>query len=126
MAGSSAAITRRGGYIKAIVIDWVSDDTTGAASNSFHIDGQLIRLVTNPGATAPTDNYDITLPDSNAFDTLQGLGVNRDTATTEQQNIVISGTSVHPAVNDTVTFTIANAGNSKTGQAVIYYIGIAN
>ena len=125
MAGSSVTVTERNGYIKAKVIDWVSDDATGAASGTFRLDGQIIRLVTDPGAAAPTDNYDITLPDSNSFDALQGLGANRDTANTEQQNIVISGTSVHPAVNDTLTFTIAAAGNSKAGQAVIYYIGIS-
>ncbi len=123
MAGSSVVVSERNGYIKAKIIDWVSDDTTGAASGSFHIDGQIIRLVTDPGAAAPTTLYDITLPDSNAFDTLQTLGANRSATVTEQVNIVISGTSVHPAINDTVTFTIANAGNSTQGQAVIYYIG---
>lgn len=125
MAGSSVTFSHRGVNepIKALVVDWVSDSATGAASGSTQLLGRLERLVTDPGAVAPDANYDITLVDSNGFDVLQGVGANRHTSTTEQALIVYSGTSAHPIVYDTVTFTIANAGNSKAGQAVIYYVG---
>jgi hypothetical protein len=110
------------GYIKKKILTWTSD-ASGDATSSFHLDGQILGLITDPGATAPTTLYDITLPDSEAIDVLQGVGANRSATVTEDVAVVRSGTEIHPVVNDTVTFTVANAGNAKDGVATIYYIG---
>ena len=71
--------------------------------------GQLLSLKTNPGATAPTDNYDITIEDGDAIDVLQGVGANRDTSNSEQAAIV-QATSVNPWIHrgETLTFKVAN------------------
>lgn len=148
MAGSSAQVTYDQGYnhdggvghVRRIVIDWTSDDTTGAVTaTTKKIVGQLIKVVTNPGATAPTDNYDIVISDADGLDLLSSLALgaavaptlaNRDTADTEvvhlwALSVVTTGfplTGTAPIVCSTLSVAVTNAGNSKQGQIVIYYV----
>jgi len=133
MAGSSMTFTYDDiGSIRKVIVDWVSDSATGAVSGtSKKITGTLLRAVTDPGATAPTDDYDIVITDDlsvnvlgNCIDDL----VDRDTATTEEVYLLVSnvattdpGGNTHPVVCDLLTFAVTNAGNSKVGQIVLYY-----
>lgn len=140
MAGSSISFTyddgvdgagRRCGVSK-VIVDWTSDDTTGAVSGTTRkIVGRLIKGVTDPGATAPTDNYDIAITDEESVDVLaacQSTLANRDTANSEQAYFLILDTaatplaqSLHPVVCDKLTIAVTNAGNSKVGQLILYY-----
>ena len=80
---------------------------------SHRMDGYLLRLVTNPSAvTAPQDDYDITLTDADGKDVLQSVGLNRDTANTEDVPIVFSGTTSHPVVSLADELTLAISGNN--------------
>ncbi len=97
-----------------IKITWTSA-TDGSVVQSFDIDGAIMRMVTNPGATAPTDDYDITLVDADGVDLLAGEGANRDTSTSEQ----VFPTN-NPLHNGLVDFTIASAGGEKTGTCTLY------
>lgn len=47
--------------------------------------GKLMKVITNPGSTAPTDNYDISIldTDDSTADAANSLLLNRDTANTE-------------------------------------------
>jgi hypothetical protein len=87
--------------------------------------GRIVALQTNPGAVAPTANYDITLPDADGLDRLQGVGANRHTTNSEAALIVFSGTAIHPPVHqsETLTLTIANnAVNSAVTVIAITYL----
>ncbi len=135
MAGSSVTFTYdETGPIKKIIADWVSDDAAGTASSTTKkIVGRLIKGVTDPGATAPSANYDITITDEEGVDVLAaciaaGRLDNRHTSTSEQvyffvlnQDGTPLATSVHPVVCDKLTISIANAGNSKLGQLILYW-----
>lgn len=55
----------------------------GSQTQAVTIRGTIMRVVTNPGATAPTDDWDMTLPDSDGVDLFAGQGANRDTANSE-------------------------------------------
>lgn len=140
MAGSAMTFVYDDGYdgagrfgaVKKVVVDWASDDTTGAVTGTTRkIVGTLVKAVTDPGTAAPTDNYDITITDEEGADVLapcQSTLANRDTANTEQVYFLVldaAGTplaqSVHPVVCDALTVAVTNAGNSKTGQLIIYY-----
>lgn len=138
MAGSSWTFTydRGPGPIKRVIADWVSDASDGtvtATATACKIVGRLIKAITDPGSVAPTDNYDITMTDDegvNVLSACQGTLADRDTANTEEQYFLVkdlAGTplaqSIHPVVCSALTFAIANAGNSKTGQVILFVEG---
>jgi len=109
-----------GKRITRIVIDWVSAADGSCTKALDAIYGYLVKMVTDPGSTAPTDNYDITLIDQDGADALAGAGADRDTANTEQVYPVASGAQVPVFLCGTHTFTIAAAGDSKVGKTVLY------
>ncbi len=120
-------VTRtRAGSVERIDAAWLSD-ASGNVSQVIGIQGIITRVVTNPGATAPTDNYSLTIPDEFGIDLLKGLGTsNRDTSASED---VVGGvglgdgvtTSVMPITHiGDVTLTIAGAGNAKVGVITLF------
>lgn len=126
MAGTVTVTHYAVGLIRRIQVDWVADAADGSvpATALPSFEGRLLTLTTNPGATAPTDNYDITLVDAEGADRLQGVGANRDTANTEQVPVVYSGSAIPPVVDgdEVLTFTLANNSvNSALGRALLYY-----
>jgi hypothetical protein len=125
MAGSSLTQSwDTAHYVKTWTCDWVSDDSAGTVSiaSTKQIYGRVFQLITNPGSTAPTDNYDIKVLDAEGVDLLNGDGANRDTSNSEITGLNVA-TAVDCAAAGTVTFDIANAGNSKEGRAIFYIIG---
>lgn len=115
------------GPIRTVVASWTSDGSGDAAGTSSKINGELLKGVTNP-TDGPTDDYDITLTDVDGADLLSGCSDNladRDTTNTETVHFNLSdGTSpiaAYPAVNSTVTVTVANAGAMKSGVLTLYY-----
>lgn len=122
------------GRIKKLIADWVSDDSNGTASGTTRkIVGRLIKIVTDPGSAAPTDNYNVTIVDPKSVNVVAGcqnaadLGT-RHTTTTQETYLYLEnaddtpiGTSLFPVVCDALTIGVANAGNSKTGQIILYY-----
>jgi hypothetical protein len=144
MAGSSTTVTYDEGIdgaggrgrIRKVLIDFVTDDGTGSvAVTTRKIVGELIKIVTDPGATAPTDNWDVVLTDEEGVDLSVNMDdaaiaalIARDTANTEETYLCLfdtaAGTSrvgAFPVVCDKLTVTVNNAGNSKNGQIILYY-----
>lgn len=115
--------------VRRYTVDWTSasDGTYSEAINSGEtIAGEIVRVVFNPGSTAPTANYDITITDAQGFDVLAGQGANlsaTDTTNVAPGVPVKDGTttSVGPMiVCDVLTLSITNAGASKNGTVVLY------
>ncbi len=131
MAGSSITFVHyTAGPIKKIVATLTGDDTDGSfpATALPKFSGKLLTLETNPGATEPTDDYDLTLVDGDGLDRLQGVGVDRDTTTSEEVAIVFSGKELraYVAMQDTLTLTPANNSvNDAIIVITIYYEGRA-
>lgn len=99
--------------IQRVKFAWVSAaDGTASGTTASKFNGLVYECVTDPSATAPTDNYDITITDDDGIDVLHGLGANRDTATTEYLEASDGLGIVH---NSTLALAIANAGDSKEG-----------
>jgi hypothetical protein len=142
MAGSAMTFTYDEGLdgaglacgIRKILVDWTSDSATGAVTGTTRkIVGELIKGVTDPGSAAPSANYDITITDEESVDVLAacvaaGRLDNRHTSTSEQAYFFVENvdaaplaSSVHPVVCDVLTIAVTNAGNSKTGQLILYY-----
>jgi hypothetical protein len=125
---------REVGGIARVIAAWTSDGSGDASGTTgVRVCGRLVKAVTDPGSAAPTDNYDVTITDDEGVNVLTacqtGLG-NRDAATSEETYFLVldaAGTplaqSVHPVVCSTLTFAVANAGASKTGQIILYVQG---
>jgi hypothetical protein len=110
-----------GKAIERISVRWTSDASGNADVSITNLYGFLVKFVTDP-TDGPTDNYDFTLIDENGIDALAGTGVDRDTTTTEQVYPVALNAATPVFLCGTHTFTIANAGNAKSGVVVIYTI----
>uniref|UniRef100_A0A6M3KTP2 Uncharacterized protein n=1 Tax=viral metagenome TaxID=1070528 RepID=A0A6M3KTP2_9ZZZZ len=93
-AGAAGTVTQTweaiGTDVVVLTFSWTADSgvsgVTGAVSGvttARDVDGYVILAVTNPGSTAPTDNYDIVLHDSDGVDVMGGQLANRDTANGE-------------------------------------------
>lgn len=110
------------GFVKKIVFDCTADATAATFPDTIltqKIEGFLLALKTNPGAVAPTDDYDVTLVDADNIDRLGGIGADRDTSTTEVAGITL----VYPVVqSDVLTLKIVNnIVNSATTQITLIY-----
>ena len=114
-----------------IVMDWTSNaagtvSDVGAHTFSGRIDS--VEIYPDAGSTAPSDNYDVTLLDSETgLDILDGDGADMDdndnTALTHAhcyQLPMNAGGAYIVGVNKTLTLGITNAGDSNGGKVVIY------
>ena len=124
--GTTATTHENYGHIRRITVDFVASSTDGSVPDTVlpRFEGRIAELTTNPGAVAPTDNYDLTLIDAEGADRLQGLGANRDTATTESVPVVYTASTIHPPVGlwDVLTLKLANNSvNSATGRIQLIY-----
>ena len=111
---------------KRLVIACTADASNGSFPNTDLKKlgpGYLQPVITNPGSTAPTDNYDISLlhPSDSTADIASSLLGNRDTANTEVAITTISGMAAPVFIGPgTYTLSIANnAVNSATIQIVM-------
>jgi hypothetical protein len=105
--------------VKKIKFAWTSAaDGTASGATTKPYDGKVYLLTTVPagGGSAPTDNYDLTITDSDSVDVLAGAGADRDTANTEQ----VVGTSLGAVAGSVLTINVANAGNAKSGTCYLY------
>lgn len=117
----------KGRNVGKVTWKWTSDSTGGTVSvkSNEPIYGEVLRIVTNPGSTAPTVNYDVTILDEDSVDIALGTLANRHNSNTETVYPTVAGsaansTDVQFAVAGYITLTIANAGNSKIGKVTIY------
>jgi hypothetical protein len=119
--------TRAG--VRSVTWAWTSDASGDASgTDTKFLSGQVVRFVTNPGATAPTDNYDIVINDGDGVDIAAGCLANRDTANSEQAVPIVEttvgantyGTSA-AAFDGPLSLVVSNAGNAKDGTLTMYY-----
>lgn len=134
MAASMTFTYEAFGPIVKVIADWTSAaDGSAAGTTAVKVIGELVKAVTDPGATAPTANYDITITDEEGVDVLgacEDALADRHTSTTEQRYFFVLDTAatplaqpIQPVVADKLTVTIANAGDSKVGQLILYVRG---
>jgi len=124
-AGSSVTVTytRIGDVYTLVTYTWTADDSNGSvpATASKSLAGYIVKVVTDPGATAPTDDYDITLTDSDGVDVMGGALADRDTANTEQAVPKIGAAYGGSFFTGALTLNISNNSvNSATGEVKVY------
>lgn len=143
MAGSATTVTYDDGLdgtgypgaIRKILIDFTTDDASGSvACTTRKIVGELVKIVTDPGSAAPTANWDVVLTDEEGVDlsihmddvAIAALIARHETTTLEtylplEDTAGTGRIAAFPVVCDKLTVTVNNAGNSKTGQIILYY-----
>ena len=100
------------------VVEYLCEQTEALA-------GTIWEVITIPSiSSVPTDNYDVYLYDSNGLDVLNGLGVDRDTATRESKIIVAGATTTGTFTARTMLYNpyrlkIENAGNATGGTVIV-------
>jgi len=110
---------------KILVFSWTAH-TTGAftaVETTAIIHGYITEVITDPGATAPTDDYDITL----TCTTMGGLDLmgtaltNRDTTTTEVAVPYFSAQNIYgwSRVDGKITLNITN-NSTNAGNGTVY------
>lgn len=102
-------------------VDGTKADVTIPVPTGF---AKLLYVATDPGTTAPADNYDITLEDSEGLDVMGGGLVNRDTANVEYAQPLASAVAIpggrHVAGSLTMKFTdTANA--DADGEVFLFF-----
>lgn len=142
MAGMTATATYDDGFdrngrptrYRRVLIDFLTDDAAGTATiTTDKICGELIKIQTDPGSAAPTDNYDVTITDEEGINVVANcqnatsLGT-RDTANSEETYLHLLnadmtpiGFALYPVVCGPLTIALANAGNAKTTQVILFY-----
>jgi hypothetical protein len=86
--------------------------------------GYIAKVVTDPGSTAPTDDYDITLTDdTTGADLLGGEGADRDTANTEEVVPKVGNAYAGNVAFTSFTLNISNnSANAATGDVYVYIV----
>lgn len=122
MAGT--VTVQESGFHGVRKIRWAWTSTAGGAADlittkSYY--GEVLALVTDPdGTAAPTADYDITVTDAEGYDVMQGAGSDRHTSSTETAVPTAKSIAFGP-----LTLNVANAGNAKSGVAILYVQGAA-
>lgn len=105
--------------LKKVTFSWTSgtgaEGGTASATTAAAFDGLVVGFTTDPGLTAPTDNYDITITDADGHDVLLGAGTNRDTANTEHVATGMAGVA-----GSRLTLSVTNAGDAKVGVVIVW------
>ncbi len=107
---------------------WQVNYTTHASAGTFtaitdtDITGWILLVETDPGSTAPDDNYDITLKNVNGRDIMGGSLTDRDTSNTEAALPLQNGNYTAVFNEGTLAIAVTAAGNSKTAEIFIYYL----
>jgi len=117
--------TQLSSHVYKYVYSWVGDSTNGTvpATAGPAINGWVFMIVTDPGSTPPTTQYDITLTDSDAADIAGGTLANRSATASEQVvPLLVSTAHYGPRyVKGTLTLNITNQTDvSATGTVTVY------
>ena len=112
-----------------LTIAWTADSSdksvpqTVINATQYKINGQfLYSAETNPGSTAPTDDYDIAINDEDVCDIAGTLLNNRDTSNSEMVNFINASAS-YPMVRGNLTFVLTNNSvASATGSLILIFI----
>jgi len=120
-----------GGNVYSLTLTWISatDGSLTAHTTSTTIKGFVFLATTNPDTTAggdgPSDNYDITVTNSDGIDIFGGSLANRDSTASEYAiPLFTTGVYYTPISTGVLTFTLTNNSvNSAKGKLVLYWEG---
>ena len=111
-------------YIEAVL---TANSSTGAFTDATNaitgIGGLLLGVQTVPGATAPTDDYDITITNAQGLDVMGGALANRDAVSTEFSLPAVNGTYGYVPITGPLSINISgnSAGSAFVTLRIFYF-----
>lgn len=114
------------GDVDIWVLDWTAhtDGSFTNATTRWAVDGYVFMVIVNPGATAPTGSYDVTLLDSDGMDIMGGELANLSATVTAQFVPKIDSVYGTRFVRGPLTMTLSgNSVNGAVGEIIIYIWG---
>lgn len=106
-----------GGQVTRYVLSWTSSAGGAVSGNTLSIKrGRIFQVELVPGATTPTDLYDVVLNNPRSVDFLVAGGANLSNATTKMLTIA---PSIYYDGVGTLDLVVSNAGNAKTGSVIL-------
>ncbi len=119
MAGTVTTTEVMHSSVQKIKFAWVSS-AGGAADGTTtnYLTGQIVGAVFVPGSGAdqPTDQYDVTIVDSDGNDVLAGQGANLSNAAP----VYKLAANMTACVESKLTLGVTNAGNAKSGTIYLF------
>ena len=107
-------------YSFTITIVTASNGALTATNTPFNIDGYVFLVLTNPGATAPTADWDLDLLDADGIDIFTAALDDRHTSASEQAVPHLDGTDHYGPRFVAGVLTIDVTGNSvNSGNMVV-------
>lgn len=122
MAATLVSISQVHGTIAVLKYTWTTDASGDATTGALTVfaSGKVSRLVAVVAGVGG-NTADATLLDHNGFDCLGGKGADMSDDATNDDPVVMGSTSLPvPIRANTLTFTIAQGGNAKSGTAYVY------
>jgi len=115
------------GNLYRLELSWTANATGSVEGISTkQINGTIYGVETDPGTTAPTNSYDITLKDQYGLDIMGGALEDRSAEGTQfiQPYNATQGTYISMPNHGALDFSLSNnVVDSATGKTVIYYYG---
>ena len=116
MAGTVTKTEKSWGSMKRVKFACTSSSGGAADATTTEVyDGLIVLVCTDPGATAPSDNWDLVLQDADGVDLLAGQGANRSTSATQYISSGMGGLAASK-----LTLGVTNAGDSKLLDVYVY------
>jgi len=132
-AFSASSFTESYGYlgsnIYSLTLNWTAaaDGSVTSYTTAATIKGYIFTAVTNPdttaGGLAPTDDYDITITNSQGIDLFGGALADRDSTNSENAvPLLTPGVYYTPIANEKVIIGISNNSvNGAKGKLILYW-----
>jgi hypothetical protein len=115
---------RSGGVIILTCTADAAAATYPSTATTKNIYGYVTKVVTNPDAVSPTDDYDITLSDSDGVDIMGGALANRDETNSEVAVPYFTDQAVYGASQVYGALTIAISNNAVISAVTVVTIYI--
>lgn len=127
-----------GSSMRGVKISWTASDA--GAYTAYALPAEILdyirgwwlcQLITNPGSTAPADNYGITLVNADSADILGGGGTSRDTSNSEVTYPIVDANTTQracvPVTSSSLTFTLTSVTNAScTGTVEFIFVKPTN
>ena len=113
-------VSEKGNLSKISYVYVTAADGTATGETLSDYSGKIAYVISDPGATAPTEGWNFQIQNEDNYDLLKGAGTDRSATITEYLHGDKDGLGV--SVREKLTLEVTNGGNTKGGTVVVYLV----